>query len=231
MKLTKDPKWLPWSVLGLSCAGGALRFLLYRTAVDEKGLLMTMHPLALILWVLAAAVVALAVLFTGNDPKKRRDDQLEALGQVMAAVGIAISAAGGFKAGAGILDLVHSAFGLAAAVLLCFGAILRWQSKPEPMFCAGVSCMFFAVHLVCRYRGWSMHPQIQDYLFPVASALAAMFFSYLRCDSAKWKLRRMVGLVGTFCCLTAICRSADPALYLGAGLWMITNLHAQGEAV
>ena len=49
MKLTKDPKWLPWSVLGLSCAGGALRFLLYRTAVDEKGLLMTMHPLALIL--------------------------------------------------------------------------------------------------------------------------------------------------------------------------------------
>lgn len=231
MKLTKDPKWLPWSMLGLGCAGCALRFLLYRNAVDDKGLLVPMHPLALILWVLAAAAVALAVLFTGNDPKKRRDDQLEALGQVMAAVGIAISAAGGLKAGAGILDLVHSVFGLATAVLLCFGAILRWQSKPEPMFCAGVSCMFFAVHLVCRYRGWSMHPQIQDYLFPVAASLAAMFFGYLRCDGAKWKIRRMVGLVGTFFCLTAICRSLDPALYLGAGLWMITNLHAQGEAV
>ena len=231
MKLTKDPKWLPWSVLGLGCVGGALRFLLYRVAMDEKGLLMTFHPVELILWVLAAAAVALAVLFTGNDPRKRRDDQLEALGQVMAAVGIAISAAGGFKAGAGILGLVHTVFGLAAAVLLCFGAILRWQSKPEPIFCAGVACIFFALHLVVRYRGWSAYPQIQDYLFPLAGALSAMFFSYLRCDSAKWKLRRMVGLVGTFCCLAAICRSLDPALYLGAGLWMVTNLHAQGETV
>ena len=231
MKLTKDPKWLPWSVLGLGCAGCALRFLLYRIAVDEKGLLVPMHPVELILWVLAAAAVALAVLFTGNDPKKRRDDQLEALGQVMAAVGIAISVVGGFRAGAGILDLAHGVLGLAAAVLLCFGAILRWQSKPEPIICAGVACIFFALHLVVRYRGWSNHPQAQDYIFPLAGALAAMFFSYLRCDSAKWKLRRVVGLAGTFCCLAAIPKTVDPALYLGAGLWMITNLHAQGEAV
>ena len=231
MKLTKDPKWLPWSVLGLSCAGGALRFLLYRVAVDEKGLLTAFHPVELLLWLLAAATVVLAVLFTGKDPKKRRDDQLEALGQIMAAVGIAISAAGGFKAGAGILDLVHMVFGLAAAVLLCYGAILRWQTKPEPIFCAGITCVFFALHLVCRYRGWSAQPQLQDYLFPLAGAICTMFFCYLRCDSAKWKIRRVVGLVGTFCCITAICKTQDPALYLGAGLWMITNLHAQGEAV
>ena len=139
MKLTKDPKWLPWSVLGLGCVGGALRFLLYRVAVDEKGLLIPMHPVELLLWALTVASVCLAVLFTGSDPKKRRDDQLEALGQVMAAVGIAITAAGGFRAGAGVLDLVHMFFGLAAAVLLCFGAILRWQAKPEPIFCAGVT--------------------------------------------------------------------------------------------
>ena len=231
MKLTKDPKWLPWSMLGLGCVGCALRFLLYRIAVDEKGLLVPMHPVELILWVLAAGAVALAVLFTGNDPRKRRDDQLEALGQVMVAVGIVISAAGGLKAGAGILDLLHAVMGLAAAVLLCFGAILRWQSKPEPIFCAGVACLFFAVHLISRYRGWSNFTQLQDYLFPVAGTMACMFFSYLRCDSAKWKVRRVVGIVGTFCCLTAIAKTVDPALYLCAGLWMITNLHAQGEAV
>ena len=231
MKLTKDPKWLPWSVLGLGCVGGALRFLLYRVAMDEKGLLMTFHPVELILWLLAVATVVLAILFTGKDPQKRRDDQLEALGQVMAAVGIAISAAGGFKTGAGVLELVHMIFGLAAAVLLCYGAILRWQSKAEPIFCAGVTCVFFALHLVCRYRGWSSQPQLQDYLFPLAGAILTMFFCYLRCDSAKWKLRRVVGLIGTFCCIVAICKTQDPALYLGAGLWLITNLHAQGEAV
>lgn len=231
MKLTKDPKWLPWSVLALGCVGGALRFLLYRVAVDEKGLLIPMHPVELILWALTAASVCLAVLFTGSDPKKRRDDQLEALGQVMAAVGIAITAAGGFRAGAGVLDLVHMFFGLAAAVLLCFGAILRWQAKPEPIFCAGVTCVFFALHLVWRYRGWSAQPQLQDYFFPLTGAVLAMFFAYLRCDSAKWKFRRAVGLLGTFCCVVAICKTLDPALYLGAGLWMITNLHAQGEPV
>ena len=219
------------SVKGRGLHPLAARFLLYRVAVDDKGLLTPAHPVELLLWALAAATVVLALLFTGKDPKKRRDDQLEALGQVMAAVGIAISAAGGFKGGAGILDLVHMVFGLAAAVLLCFGAILRWQSKPEPIFCAGVACMFFALHLVCRYRGWSSQPQLQDYFFPLAGAITAMFFCYLRCDSAKWKLRRVVGLMGTFCCLAAICKTADPALHLGAGLWMITNLHAQGENV
>ena len=60
MKLTKDPKWLPWSVLALGCVGGALRFLLYRVAVDEKGLLIPMHPVELILWALTAASVCLA---------------------------------------------------------------------------------------------------------------------------------------------------------------------------
>ena len=93
------------------------------------------------------------------------------------------------------------------------------------------NCVFFALHLVCRYQGWSSQPQLQDYFFPLAGAVSTMLFCYLRCDSAKWKLRRVVGLVGTFCCLTAICKTQDPALYLGAGLWMITNLHAQGEAV
>ena len=231
MKLRKDPKWLPWLVLGLGCLGGGMRFLLYRLAVDEKGLLVTGHPLALGLWALTAVTLVLALLFTGREPKRRRDEQLEALGQVMAAVGTAISAAGGFKPGAGVLELVHMVFGLAAAVLLCYGAILRWQSKSEPIFCAGVACVFFALHLVCRYRGWSAYPQVQDYFFPLAGAICAMFFSYLRCDGAKWKLRRVVGLLGTFCCLAAVCKTRDPALYLGAGLWMITNLHAQGEAV
>lgn len=231
MKLTKDPKWLPWVTLGLGCVGGALRFWLYRSAVDEKGLLVSWHPLELVLWALALLVLTLALVFTGKELKRRRDEQLEALGQVMCAVGIAISAAGGFRAGAGTLDLVHMALGLAAAVSLCYGAILRWQGKPEPIFCAAMSCVFFALHLVCRYREWSAHPQVQDYFFPLAGSVCAMIFGYLRCESGKPKLRRVVGLVGTFCCMCAICKTLDPAMYLGGALWMITNLHAPGEPV
>lgn len=229
MKLTKDPKWLPWLTLGLGCVAGALRFLLYRNALDEKGLLQPWHPLELTLWVLALAVLVLALVFTSSQPKKRRDDQLEALGQIMAAVGIAITAAGGFRGGLGLLDIIHMILGLATAVALCFGAILRWQGKAEPILCAAVSCVFFALHLVCRYRGWSSHPQIQDYLFPLVGTIAAMVYCYLRCDAAKLKLRRVVSLVGCFCCLAAIAKTQDPALYVGSALWLITGLHAPGE--
>lgn len=231
MKIQKNPKWLPWVVLGLGCAAGALRFLLYRTGVDEKGLLISHNPLEYVLWGLTAVTLVLALVFTGKEPRWARDEQLEALGQFMAAVGIAITAAGGFRAGAGVLDLVHMVLGLTATVALLFGAILRWQSKPEHIFCAAVSCLFFALHLVCRYRGWSAHPQVQDYFFPLMGAICAMFFSYLRCESGKLKLRRVIGLAGAFCCISAICKTMDPALYLGAGLWMVTNLHAPGEPV
>lgn len=231
MKLKKDPQWLPWVVLGLGCVAGALRFLLYRTGVDEKGLLVSWHPLALSLWALALIVPVLALIFTGKEPKRTRDEQLEALGQIMAAVGIAISAAGAFSSRGGVLDMVHMAMGLAAAVTLSYGAILRWQSKPEPIICAAVACVYFALHLVCRYQSWSAYPQVQDYFFPLMGAICAMLFSYLRCESGKLKLRRVAGLVGAFCCLSAICKTQDPALYLGAGLWMITNLHAPGEPV
>lgn len=231
MKLKKDPKWLPWVVLGLGCVAGALRFLLYRTGVDEKGLLVSWHPLELTLWGLLLVTLVLALAFTGKEPKRRRDEQLEALGQFMAAVGIAITAAGGFRKGAGMLDLIHMAAGIAAAVSLLYGAILRWQSKPEPIFCAAVSCVFFALHLVCRYRSWSAHPQVQDYFFPLMGAVCAMIFSYLRCESGKMKLRRVIGLLGAFCCVSAICKTQDPALYLGGALWMAANLHAPGEPV
>lgn len=231
MKLTKDPKWLPWTILAMGCAAGALRFGLYRLAVDEKGLLIPWHPLELALWALALAVPVLALVFTGREPKLRRDDQLEALGQVMAAVGIAITAAGSLRGGITKLELATAAVGFAAAVALCYGAIVRWQGRPEPILCAALGCVFFALQLICRYRGWSSHPQLQDYFFPLAGSVFTMLFSYLRCESGKWKLRRVAGLTGTFCCLAAISKAPDPALYLGSALWMITNLHAPGEPV
>lgn len=231
MKMKKDPRWLPWVVLALGCVGGALRFLLYRSGVDEKGLLVHLHPLELMLWGLALATVLMAVLFTSREPKIKRDEQLEALGQLMAAVGIVISAAGGLRPGASTLNLIHMVLGIGAAVALCYGAILRWQGKPEPIFCAAACCVFFALHLICRYQGWSSHPQVQDYFFPLMGAICAMIFSYLRCESRKMKLRRVVGLVGSFCCLAAICKTLDPAMHLGCAMWMITNLHAPGESL
>lgn len=229
MKLTKDPKWLPWVTLALGCAAGALRFLMYRTAVDGKGLLVPWSPLELTLWAAALIVLVLVLVFTGKEPRLRRDEQLEAMGQLMAAVGIAITAAGGFRENAGVLDLSHMLLGLAAAVVLCFGAILRWQSKPEPMVCGVLGCVFFALHLVNRYRSWSAHPQVQDYFFPLFGAICSMFFCYLRCEAGKLKLRRVVGLLGCFCCAAAIGKTQDPALYLGCALWLVTNLHAPGE--
>ena len=152
---------------------------------------------------------------------------LERINQVLEALRGA-----GFRARRGFVsEKMPCLTDIAAAVSLLYGTILRWQSKPEPIFCAAVSCVFFALHLVCRYRSWSAHPQVQDYFFPLMGAVCAMVFSYLRCESGKMKLRRVIGLMGVFCCVSAICKTQDPALYLGGALWMAANLHAPGEPV
>ena len=56
MKQSKAER-LPLVFLGLSVAGALARWLLYLTAVDEKGLLIRGHSWQWLLWILCAAAV------------------------------------------------------------------------------------------------------------------------------------------------------------------------------
>lgn len=229
MKLQKNPRWLSPAFLVLGIAGLVLRLLLYRFATDDKGLLTPNHPLELTLWALTALGVVLAFLFAGKEAHPRRDEHLEALGEFMGAVGIAITVPSGLDRAVTVLDGIHLGLGLVAAVALCYSAVLRWQRKSAPILCCSAVCLFMALHLVCRYRVWSAQPQFQSFIFSLAGGLCAMFFAYLRICEGRFRLRRVTGLIGCLCCLTAMSHSSDPALCLGCGIWMITNLHAPGD--
>lgn len=217
--------------LAAGIAGVLLRLGIYARAVDEKGLLIPDHPLQIALWVLAAAVGALAVLAPEKGPREDRDFRLEALGELLAGAGLALSVPTGLPHAATALDGVRLVLCLAAAGGLALSGIRRIKGGSGHILCYAPACLFFALYLVSRYRGWSSHPQLQDWFFPVLGVIFSMLFAYLRCEPEKYRLRRTVALAGTFACFAAMAAAQDPTLFLGAGIWMATNLHAPGEVL
>ena len=229
MKLRKNPAFFAGVMLVLGLAALALRMALYRTCVDEKGLLIPGTSLELTVWAVTGAACIWAAC-SGGEPRQRLL-RLEALGELLAAVGIALALPEGLRLAVTMLDKVRLGLSLAAAVGLAWGAAARLQSKKPHVLCYGAACLFFALNAVCRYRGWVSHPQFQDYLFPLLGALTMMVFAYLRCVPEKIRLRRLVGLIGGFLCLAALAKTDFLPMYFGCGLWMLTNTDAPGEPV
>lgn len=230
MKLRKYPAVFAGMMLVLGLAALALRLALYRTCVDEKGLLIPGTSLELMVWGVTGAACVLAVC-SGGVPRQRRLPRLEALGELLAAVGIVFAMPEGLRMAVTVLDKVRLGLSLAAAVGLAWGAAARLQSKKPHVLCYGSACLFFALNVVCRYRSWVSHPQFQDYLFPLLGALAMMVFAYLRCVPEKYRARRVMGLLGGFVCLAAMAKTDFLPMYFGCGLWMLTNADAPGEPV
>lgn len=227
--MEKFRKQAPALMLGLGFAGLLLRLGVYARAVDEKGLLIPHHPLLLALWVLTAVAAAGAVLLPRSDAPEKRDPLREALGEGICGLGLALAAVTGISAAATALDGAQLVMCLTAGGCLAFAAVRRLGGKPPFMPCYAVVCLFLALYLVCRYRGWSAHPQIQDWFFQVMGAVCGMIFAYLRCVPGKFRLRRTVALLGIFTCLTALSSSADPTLCFGLTAWMLTGHSAPGE--
>ena len=213
-------------VLGLAALG--LRLALYRVGVDEKGLLTPGHPLEIGVWIVTAAAAALAVL-PGKEPPENRNLRLEALGELLAAAGILLALPEGIRSLSNILEALQLTLAMAACAGLGYGAVRRLRGRSPSAVYYGLPCLFFALNVVCCYRGWVSHPQLQDYLFPLLGARSMMVFAYLRCVPEKHRIRRAVGLMGGFLCLAAASKVVFWPMYLGCGLWMLTNADAPGE--
>ena len=90
-------------------------------------------------------------------------------------------------------------------------------------------CIFFAIHLVISYRGWSSNPQLMDYVFSLFASLGMMLFAFyhscLEAGMAKLRLLPLAGLLTAYCCLVALSGTNNFLLYLGGALWSLTNLY------
>ncbi len=220
------------AVLGLAAL--VLRRQLYLTAVDEKGLLLRMHPMGIALLALTAAVLIVIYLTV----RKQEDFQsweegcsgglLMALGHAAMAAGILTTALTGAPRAAGYLGIVWKWLGLASPVCL-LAAAFAGVCRRKPFFLLHVvPCLFFVVHIVSHYQSWSGNPQMQDYVFSLLGAMALMFFGfYTAAMEAGCGSRRMLmgmGLAAVYLCLAELAGSVYPLLYLSGAIWAWTGL-------
>lgn len=218
-----------WLTAALGLAALVLRRLMYDFALDQRGLLITWHPLAVILWMVTALAAAL-VLWTARHQtpsvtRKASFHRISALGQGLFGLGIGATVLLCQSPASGRLGTAWKLLGLTAACLLLAGAF----AGRRLLFPANVaSCVFLAVHIVANYRCWSSDPQLQDYLFALLGAMGLMFYGFYTAaaevDSANPRVRMGMGLAGLYFSLVQLGDPQYPGLYLGGALWVLTGL-------
>lgn len=213
--------------------GFILRRLLYTIAVDQKNLIPFGHPLEILLWLVSIAAVVLVVAAVRKlDGSDRYEDNFGA--SPVSTVGAAALAAGIFitvwSSGAAVtgLEKARILLGYLSVAALAVIAVCRWQGKQPFFLLHTVVCIFFALHMVTCYRGWSGNPQLQDYVFTLFASiglmLTAFYHAAFEVGSGKRRMQLGISLLTAFSCLVALSRTDNVVMYLAGGIWAVTNL-------
>ena len=232
MKLSKIR--LPLTVACLGAAACMLRFCLYLLGTDEKGLLISGHPLEICLCVVTAAAAALIILrtrkqtgscsYADNFPAS----VLSAAGCLLLAAGICLSVMANrivFLP----LERIRNLIGLLCLPALVFVAVCRRKGRRPGFAAHAVVCLYLALYTTSFYSQWSRHPQLQDSFFPMMGCIFLALFAYYQtafdADMGSRRMQLATGLSAVFCCIAATVRSgAAIPLYLTGALWALTNL-------
>ena len=228
----KQRKLLPLAalVMGLACQIG--RWTLYRTAVDATGLLTAGTPLewgSYALSVLAIGLFAAAVGKMG-ETEVSSEPILAGLGQLIGGLGLGWTALRYPGEMPGLLGILWKILGIAAAICLLWSALQTFQKKTPQFLALLAPCLFWLVHLIDNYRGWSGQPQLQSYLFALLSTMAmALFTYYTAADSVglgKPRIRCFSALSAGFLCLAAMLPGPEKTqlLFFTSALWAVSDL-------
>lgn len=233
MNTLLNSKKLPLLTLLLGGIGCGLRRLLYALTVDEKNLIPLGHPLAICLWAATALAVILILALilplrsAENDPNRFRADKIAALGSLTAAAGIGLTVVLGGTV-EGTLGLVRTVLGIASIAAMLAVTVCRFYGRMPFFGFHAIVCVFFAVHMVSCYRVWSSNPQLMDYVFSLFASVGLMLFAFyhgcLEAGIGKLRLLPAAGLMTAYCCMVAVSGTEHIWLYLGGGLWALTNL-------
>lgn len=222
----KNRKWIPLLPLlsGLVCAG--LRWLLFRNHTDALGLLETGTLVETGIFLLTGLCLVLFALAARRG--WAGENKLAAPGQMLGGLGIFLTALGNSGQMAGVVGTLWKILGLIAGICLIVQGVCTLKKRKVPFLLPLAVCVFFLLHLIDNYRGWSSQPQLQKYLFDLLGILSLTFFSY--CDTArrvslgKPKTRIFSGLCAVYFCLAAIPGSPEfTVLYALCALWALTD--------
>lgn len=235
MKHIASRTGVPGLAVGAGCAGLVLRRLMYLFAVDEKGLLVTGHPMCVALWLLTAAAVAVFAMSVRKLQEEPADGYTPegtwaAGGHAAAALGIGLTLATKQPPMSGGLGQVWLLLGMAATVGLAWAAAELARGK-KPLFLLHlIPCLFLLVHTVNHYQMWSSEPQLTEYGFMLFATVALMLFAFytarLEVGLGGGRLQRFMGLAAVYLLLTELAAGMYPGLYLGGIVWAATGLWA-----
>ena len=212
--------------LGAGALGFFLRLTLYRVGFDEKNILSGSHPLHLACLVL---MVGLGVYLV---PAVRKSIDRDSHGAAYPLRALGCFAAGCLVAFHGItlakeiptlLDLVRAVLVLGAACAMVLCALVPENLKNLHNICCGLICAFFALDMLCRYRGWSGNPQLPDYVFQVFACVLLSLTSYHRLaagvDLGRGKILLWCSHMALFLSLLCAAGPETRSFYLGGALW------------
>lgn len=234
MKKLFNPANLPWFVLAAGGAGLLLRIWLLKTGMDEKGFLMPGHPADILVWVLTAAVIAVLLFCTRRLLQAAKyqfnfpQSVSGALGCVSGALGIAITSFAELVAYSDTLTLLTAAMGLVGAAALGYLGYCRQKGMHPNILCHTLISLYLMLRLISQYRHWSSDPQLQDYCFQLLATVCLMLAAYHRAtfdaNAGKRRPHAIYHLAAVYFCCLSLAGSESIVFYLGAGVWMLTDL-------
>lgn len=236
MNILKKPAFLPSLALALGAAGFGLRKALYAFALDQKGLLVSAHPLSIALW---AVVLAGAAWIFWSLRKQKGSAAYEdnfassrsaAFGCGAMAAGLLATVLNATPSGTGTIILLWRLLGFLTAPVLLWASICRSKGKKPSSPAHALLCLFLLVHMVSRYQIWSGNPQLQDYVFELLAAVALTLFSYhcaaFEVDMGSRRMLVATGVLAVLLCAVALSGTRTPGLYLCGMVWAATSLCA-----
>lgn len=233
MNAMKKPSSLPCIATICGTAAFGLRKCLYAFAVDQRGLLISGHPLTLALW----AVVILAAAFLLWQARKHSvceysfaPSAAAAAGSTLLAVGLLMTVLHHTPSGTGTITLLWKILGFLSAPSVMWAGISRRKGQKPFFGTHAVLCLFLLVHMVSRYQVWSGDPQLQNYIFQLLACVALTLFSYycaaFEADMGSRRMQLATGLLAVLLCTVALSGSEYRSLYLCGLIWAATNLCA-----
>lgn len=228
----KQRKLLPLAalVMGLACQIG--RWTLYRTAVDATGLLTAGTPLEWGSYALSVLAIGLFAAAAGKlrEPDAFASPTFAALGQLIGGLGLGWTALRYPGEMPGLLGIAWKILGIISAICLILSAFQSFQKKTPHFLALLAPCLFWLVHLIDNYRGWSGQPQLQSYLFALLATMAMALFTYYTAVEAaqmgKPRLRLFAGLSAGYLCLAAMLPGPEKnqLLFFTSALWAVSDL-------
>lgn len=234
MNILKKFHFLPFTALVLGAAAFGLRTGLYAFAVDQRGLLVSGHPLSYALW----AVVMFGAAFLlwnvrkldGSNAYEKNFTASRAAftGCILLAVGLPVTVLNAPPSGTAAMILLWKILGFLSAPAMAWAGVSRYQGKKPFFGTHAVLCLFLLIHMIGRYQLWSANPQLQDYVFELLAAISLTLFSYycaaFEADMGSRRMQLATGLLAVLLCPVALAGSEPGWLYVYGTVWVLFNL-------